>query len=60
MCQTFPLQEPIQLYIGVSVSFPEYHSLTIEEVALVLQYLANLVHPDLTDPRTHWMEGVSL
>lgn len=36
------------------------YSLTIEEIALVLQYLADLVDPDLTDSRTCWMEGISL
>lgn len=34
--------------------------LTIEEITLVLQYLADLVDPDLTDSRTCWMEGVPL
>lgn len=60
MLLTFPLKEPIQFCIGVSVCLPWYHSLTIEEIALVLQYLANLEHPDLTDSGTHWMKGVSL
>lgn len=49
-----------QFYIGVSVCLSWYPSLTIEEIALVLQYLANLEHPDLTDSGTHWMKGVSL
>lgn len=30
-----------------------HHTLTIEEIALVLQYLADLVDPDLTDSRAH-------
>lgn len=39
--------------ITVDTYIPGYNYFTIEEIALVLQYLANLVHPDLTDSRTH-------